>query len=302
MRLPFTPVFPHLCAAATPGYLRYSDFGGNPFSVTYDNRSLLLNGERSVFASVGIHYPRFSAGQWNDVLLKARADGYNMVQTYVFVNAHAPKYAAFEAGVAPWDETGNNNLTAFLDACIANDMFVYLRPGPYVCAEWAWGGYPFDLASNFPGIESRSSNAVWEGWMANVFLNITNRYRNYFADRGGPIVMFQVENELHTGDQSYINWCGTLGQETGINTPVGMCNGNSAPTTINTCNGGDCTSFIDSNGQNGQVLKTQPAMWTEAWMGELQSVSQSVSLCVRRHDTGAEGMVTGSCTTIPRPA
>lgn len=51
----------------------------------------------------------------------------------------------------------------------------------------------------------------------------------------------------------------------------GMCNGNSANNTINTCNGGSCTKFIESNGQNGRVLIDQPAMWTENWMGWFDS-------------------------------
>ena len=49
----------------------------------------------------------------------------------------------------------------------------------------------------------------------------------------------------------------------------GMCNGNSADNTINTCNGGDCTKFIEENGQNGRVLIDQPALWTENWMGSV---------------------------------
>ena len=54
-----------------------------------------------------------------------------------------------------------------------------------------------------------------------------------------------------------------------IKVPIawGMCNGRSADNTINTCNSGDCTKFIESNGQNGRVLIDQPALWTENWMG-----------------------------------
>ena len=249
------------CAAqaARPGYLRYSDLTpGTPYTVHYDNRSLFVAGQRTLFASAGIHYPRFSPGQWDDVILKAQNDGYNIIQTYFFVNAHAPK------GEWPWSFEGSANLHLFLQKVAAAGLFVNLRIGPYVCAEWSWGGYPYNLAE-IPGVATRSSNAAWEAWMRALVLNVTAEFRSYFADRGGPIVLGQIENELHTSDQAYIDFCGELADETGVSIAWGMCNGNSASNTINTCNSGDCTSFIESNGQNGKVLITQPAVrWPRA--------------------------------------
>ena len=137
-------------AASTPGFLRYADFAGSPYSVSYDKRSLLVDGKRSFFASVGIHYPRFTPGQWDDVFLKAKNDGYavapssppaerapsapvqltllrryNMIQTYFFHNAHQPKLLQF-----PWNLAGPANLTLFLEKAAAAGMFVDLRIGP----------------------------------------------------------------------------------------------------------------------------------------------------------------------------
>ena len=148
-------------AAAAPrssaaGFLRYADFAGQAYNVSYDKRSLLINGERSYFASVGVHYPRFTEGQWDDIFLKAKNDGYNMVQTYFFHNAHQPKLSQW-----PWNMEGPANLTLFLQKAAAAGLFVDLRIGPYVCAEWSWGGYPYDLA-NVPGLVSRSDNPQWE--------------------------------------------------------------------------------------------------------------------------------------------
>ena len=140
--------------SARPGYLLYSDVGTSPYTVTYDNRSLIVAGQRTLFASAGIHYPRFTPGQWDDVLLKAKNDGYNMVQTYFFVNAHQPK-----SSVWPWVQEGPANLRLFLTKIASLGLFVNLRIGPYVCAEWAFGGYPFDI-SNTPNITSRSSKYV----------------------------------------------------------------------------------------------------------------------------------------------
>jgi hypothetical protein len=64
-----------------------------------------------------------------------------------------------------------------------------------------------------------------------------------------------------------VEFCGELAAATGTAIPWEMCNGNSASNTINSCNSGDCTSFIEENGQNGRVLVSEPALWTENWMG-----------------------------------
>lgn len=104
--------------------------------------------------------------------------------------------------------------------------------------------------------------------MGAFFQSVVTRYRAYFADRGGPIIVAQVENELNGAPQSYVDWCGQQVVDSGTaNTTLWvMCNGQSSyPTTVNSCNGFDCTSFIEGHGQNGHVLITQPAMWTEFW-------------------------------------
>ena len=59
-----------------------ASLAGSPYAVTYDNRSLFINGQRSIFHSFGVHYTRATAQQWDDILAKAANDGYNMVQTY----------------------------------------------------------------------------------------------------------------------------------------------------------------------------------------------------------------------------
>lgn len=98
-----------------------------------------------------------------------------------------------------------------------------------------------------------------------------------------------MENE-YRGSAAYVDWCGQLAQDMGVGIPWEMCNGMSAANTINSCNGGDCTGvhchgpaggtlpavpapytgFIEEHGQNGKVLLTQPALWTEDWIGWYQ--------------------------------
>ena len=161
------------------------------------------------------------------------------------------------------DWSGRGNLTLFLDAIAAAGLFANLRIGPYVCAEWDYGGIPTWLAYK-EGIRFRSYNDQWRAAVQRWVSTVVNVTRAYFADRGGPIVLAQIENELSQGgDPRYVQWNGDMAESMDVHVPWLMCNGVSANNTINTCNGNDCVGFLMSNGQSGRILKDQPALWTE---------------------------------------
>jgi hypothetical protein len=201
--------------AAIPGIITYDSLGGAPYAVSYDNRSLFINEQRSLFFSFGMHYTRATQAQWDDILAKAANDGYTMVQTYVFWNAHQHKEGDwdFDGPIA-----GNYNLTLFLERAQAHGLFVNLRIGPYVCAEWNFGepqcylpryrrapiplclhnstgGFPFWL-TGVPGLVDRTSAPAWEAQMGTFFNRVIATVRDFFADRGGPIALAQVRVSL----------------------------------------------------------------------------------------------------------
>ena len=241
--------------AASPTFPSFSSYAGSPYTVTYDRRSIRLNDQPVAFLSGSIHYPRSTPGMWPQLMKQAAADGMNMIEIYVFWNYHQPTEDTM-------DWTGRGNLTLFLDAIAEAGLFANLRIGPYVCAEWDYGGIPTWLAYK-PDMHFRAYN---QGWMAAVtqwMQTVVSVTRSYWADRGGPIVLAQVENELNGADQRYVDWSGEVAASLGVTVPWIMCNGQSANNTINTCNGNDCAGFIDSNGQSGRILIDQPAMWTE---------------------------------------
>lgn len=82
----------------------------------------------------------------------------------------------------------------------------------------------------------------------------------YLALNGGPIIMAQIENEYHWDNPDYIKWCGDLAASLKLDIPWVMCNGESAPNTINTCNGFDCTAYAESH---AEMYPGQPLAWTE---------------------------------------
>ena len=95
----------------------------------------LLNGKPFVVKAAELHYPRIPRPYWDNRIKLCKALGMNTICLYVFWNAH-------EAQPGQFDFTGQNDLAAFCRLCQKNGMYVILRPGPYVCAEWEMGGLP----------------------------------------------------------------------------------------------------------------------------------------------------------------
>jgi len=253
-----------LCSAATasPSYPSLADFGGQAYNVSYDKRALTLNGEGALFLSGAVHPPRGTPDDWQGWFASAKANGLNMLQVYVFWNFH-------EEVEGQYNFAGRGNLTLFMEKAAAAGIFINLRIGPYVCAEWTYGGLPAWLGEK-PGVVFRQTNAVWQPAMEKWFNVVIARMAEAkaFAGQGGPIMLVQVENELSaTADKTYVEWCGTMAHKAldavGVEVPVTMCNGQTAESTINTCNGNDCSGFLENHGQNGRVLVDQPALWTE---------------------------------------
>src|SRR5689334_21147599 len=120
-----------------------------------------------------------------------------MIQTYMFWNAHEHKAGELNFGGSPGGGVaGSFNVTAFILAAQSAGLFVNLRIGPYVCAEWNFGGYPQWL-THTPDVRARSSSRGWELAMGAFFNATVAHFRGLglFADAGGPIALAQVENE-----------------------------------------------------------------------------------------------------------
>lgn len=242
---------------ASQGLLYYHDIEkagrSKGYEVSYDNRSFIIDGQRTLLLSGAVHYPRVTAGEWSNIFREMYLDGLNMVQTYVYWNLHEPRRGQ------EYDFSGNKNWTLFVVEAAKAGLFVNLRIGPFVASEWDYGGIPHWI-NQIPGMVVRSSNQPWESEMARFFTDIVNMARPYFATNGGPIILSQVENEFHWDDPEYIMWCGELVKTVKAGIPFGMCNGESADNTINTCNGNDCEQYAE---QHAEKYPGKPLAWTE---------------------------------------
>uniref|UniRef100_A0A8C9YMM9 Beta-galactosidase n=1 Tax=Sander lucioperca TaxID=283035 RepID=A0A8C9YMM9_SANLU len=145
--------------------------------------------ERKPFHILGgsIHYFRVPRGYWEDRLLKMKACGLNTLTTYVPWNLHEP-----ERGVFNFED--QLDLEAYLRLAASLGLWVILRPGPYICAEWDLGGLPswllrdqnMKLRTTYPGFTA-AVNSFFNQLMKKV---VPHQY-----SKGGPIIAVQVENE-----------------------------------------------------------------------------------------------------------
>lgn len=146
------------------------------------------NGKITPVLSGEMHYARIPHQYWRHRIQMMKAMGLNAVATYVFWNIHEP-----ESG--QWDFTGDKNLAEYIKIAGEEGMMVILRPGPYVCAEWEFGGYPYWL-QNIKGMEIRRDNPEFLRCTKTYIERLYKEVKNLLCTNGGPIVMVQCENEF----------------------------------------------------------------------------------------------------------
>ncbi|KAE9586607.1 hypothetical protein Lal_00004747 [Lupinus albus] len=234
-------------------------------NVSYDGRSLLINNQRHLLFSGSIHYTRSTAEMWPDLLDKARHGGLNVIQTYVFWNAHEPEKGK-------WNFQGNYDLVKFIKLIQDKGMFATLRVGPFIQAEWNHGGLPYWLRE-VPGIIFRSNNDPFKQHMEAYVTKIINMMKaeKLFASQGGPIILAQIENEYNhiqlaydEDGPSYVQWAANMAVAQNIGVPWIMCKQKDAPDpVINACNGRHCGDTF-----TGPNKPYKPALWTENWTAQ----------------------------------
>lgn len=231
-------------------------------SVTYDRKAIVINGQRRILISGSIHYPRSTPDMWEDLIQKAKDGGLDVVETYVFWNVHEPTPGNY-------DFEGRYDLVRFIKTIQKAGLYAHLRIGPYVCAEWNFGGFPVWL-KYVPGISFRTDNEPFKMAMQGFTEKIVGLMKSekLFESQGGPIILSQIENEygpqgkaLGEAGHNYMTWAAKMAVDLGTGVPWVMCKEEDAPDpVINTCNGFYCDTFAPNKAY-------KPTIWTEAWSG-----------------------------------
>ncbi|KAI8624485.1 family 35 glycoside hydrolase [Xylariaceae sp. FL1651] len=156
---------------------------------TYDRTSFYLHGEPYVIIGGQMDPQRIPRAYWRDRLAKARAMGLNTIFSYVYWNLLEPRPGEWTGASEP-----GNDIAAYFTIAREEGLNVVLRPGPYICGEREWGGFPAWL-SQVPGLRVRSSNALFMDAAARYLERLAADLAAVQVTRGGPLLMVQVENE-----------------------------------------------------------------------------------------------------------
>lgn len=231
-------------------------------TVSYDGRAITINGKRKILISGSIHYPRSTPQMWPDLIQKAKDGGLDVIETYVFWNGHEPSPGKYNF-------EGRYDLVKFIKLVQRAGLYVNLRIGPYICAEWNFGGLPVWL-KYVPGMEFRTDNQPFKVAMQGFVQKIVNMMKSekLFEPQGGSIIMAQIENEygpveweIGAPGKAYTKWTAQMAVSLKTDVPWIMCKQEDAPDpVIDTCNGFYCEGFRPNK-------PYKPKMWTEVWTG-----------------------------------
>ena len=147
----------------------------------------VLNGKPFQIISGEMHYARIPRAYWRDRFRMAKAMGLNTITTYVFWNFH-------ESRPGVYDFSGDHDVAEFIREAQQEGLYVILRPGPYACAEWEFGGFPAWLLKDHSTIV-RSRDPKFLQPAAAWLKRLGQELAPLQIGNGGPIILVQVENE-----------------------------------------------------------------------------------------------------------
>lgn len=231
------------------------------YKLEYDHKSFMLNGKREFLHAASIHYFRFPQEEWREVLWKAKLAGVNCIDTYFAWNVHEPS-----PGV--WDFTGDRNCGAYLDLCAELGLHVIARPGPFICAEWDFGGLP-DWIVDQGEMDYRSADPRFLRYVDAYFDQIIPIIHSRQSTHGGTVVLVQVENEyahLKSDEEgrAYMEYLRDGLIRRGIDVPLISCEGG----VVGAIEGANFWSGAD--GHYRKLREKQPdtpKIVTEFWTG-----------------------------------
>jgi beta-galactosidase len=235
---------------------------------TVGENTFLLNGEPFVVKAAEVHYPRIPRPYWEHRIKMCKSLGMNTLCLYVFWNIHEQKEGEF-------DFSGNNDVAEFCRLAQKNGMYVIVRPGPYVCAEWEMGGLPWWLLKK-KDIRLREQDPYFMERVRIFEKEIGKQLAPLTIENGGPIIMVQVENEYgsYGTDKPYVSAIRDIVKESGFNNvTLFQCDWSSNFTNNGlddlmwTMNFGTGANIDEQFKRLGELRPNSPKMCSEFWSG-----------------------------------
>lgn len=178
------------------------------------SNEFLLDGEPFTILSGSIHYTRVHPTDWHHSLYNLKAMGFNTVETYVPWNMHEPEPGVF-------DFAGIKDLARFLDEAAELGLWAIVRPSPFICAEWEWGGLPAWLLPE-RSMRVRANDPAFLAHVASYYDHLMPILVERQITHGGNIIMMQIENEYgsYCEDKDYLRAIRDLMVERGVDVPL----------------------------------------------------------------------------------
>lgn len=247
------------------------------------NNRFLKNGKPIKIISGAVHYFRNMPDTWDDIFKKIKALGCNCVETYCAWNMH-------EKIQGQYDFSGNLDIAAFIRMAQKEDLMVIVRPGPYICAEWEFGGLPWWILAN-DDMEIRCMNKQYIQCFEDYLDKLFEEIRPLLCTNGGPIIMLQCENEYgyYGDDKDYLEYLAKSYKEKGIDVPLFTSDGTQEKNLIDGSIDGLLTTLnfgsrVEENFKAfNSLYPDKPKMCMEMWNGWFDAWGDS-----KHHTTSAE--------------
>ncbi len=248
-----------------------------------ENSQFIKDGKPIKIISGAVHYFRNMPDTWEDIFKKLKALGCNCVETYCAWNMH-------EKVEGQYDFTGNLDIATFIKKAQKEELMVIVRPGPYICAEWEFGGLPWWIQAK-DDMEIRCMNKQYIQCFENYLDKLFNEIRPLLCTNGGPIIMLQCENEYgyYGDDKQYLEHLAKCYREKGIDAPLFTSDGSKKENLIDgsiegllpTLNFG---SRVEENFKAfNSLYPDKPKMCMEMWNGWFDAWGDA-----EHHTTSAE--------------
>jgi beta-galactosidase len=208
----------------------------------------MIDGEPIMFFSGEVHPSRIPREYWQDRLQMVRAMGMNAISIYMFWNVHEPYPGQYNF-------EGQADIAEFIRLAQKEDLWVFLRPSPYVCAEWEFGGYPWWLLKE-PDLKVRSKDPRFIDAYRNYVNEVAKHLTPLLIQNGGPIIMVQIENEygFYGDDKEYLAMNRDIFIEAGFTTDLFTCD---PPSTIDAGHLPGIYAAVNGGAKPAEVIATQ---------------------------------------------
>ncbi len=242
--------------------------GNKPGTFEVGKNSFLLNGKPFVVKAAEVHYPRIPREYWKHRIQMCKSLGMNTLCLYVFWNLH-------EETPGNYDFSGNKDIAAFCKLAQKEGMYVIVRPGPYVCAEWEMGGLPWWLLKN-DSVKLRSLDPYYMDRVGKFMHAVAGEVAPLQITKGGNVIMVQVENEFgsYGTDKPYVSAIRDTVRAAGFNeVPLFQCDwssnfmNNGLDDLLWTVNFGTGANIDKQFAKLQEMRPDAPLMCSEFWSG-----------------------------------